>query len=90
MSRHPYPPSPQRQALNDAQRAVLDRVAELATSDLHGYRARVRLAAQVPPPGVPTDEQVHDALAATAPPPDATELLRLGQQMRPPRLELVR
>lgn len=72
---HPYPPSPQVQARNAAQQTVLDRVAGLATSPLHETRAKVRLAGLVPPPGVPTDQQVLDVVAATAPEVDATELI---------------
>lgn len=81
-TRHPYPPSPERAARNDAQRAVLARLEALATSSLHAYRARVRLASQVPPPDVPTEQQVLDAVEATTPQVDATALIALERDAR--------
>ncbi|SDG95882.1 hypothetical protein [Klenkia brasiliensis] len=88
-TRHPYPPSPEVQARNDAHRAVLAQVDELATSPLHAYRARVRLAARVPPPTVPTGQQVDDAVADTVPQVDATQLVAEQRAARRERLRLV-
>lgn len=90
-TRHPYPPSPEVQARNDAHRAVLARVDDLATSPLHASRAKVRLASRVPPPTVPADQQVLDAVADTVPQVDTVELMALERAARRQRqLELVR
>lgn len=49
---------------------VIGLVDELAVSEGHAYRARVRLASLFPPTGPgPTDDDVRAAVTATAPAP---------------------